>query len=149
RREQTGLCRGLGRWPRIQPALLEHGPMAIDINWEQALLERGLSRRALRAGAAYAGPGAGSEPAKASELEPILFTAGIPDAGARPIDGLAAASERILREPGGLALQYGGAQGFAGLRDWLASHWSRLDGVPLTAANFTLTNGSAGALQNL
>ena len=66
-----------------------------------------------------------------------------------PIDGLATASERVLREEGSLALQYGGAQGYQGLRDWLADHWTKIDGVPLNHMNYTLTNGSAHALENV
>ncbi len=46
-------------------------------------------------------------------------------------------------------MQYGGAQGYAGLRDWLADHWTKIDGVPLTNQNYTLTNGSAHALENV
>jgi 2-aminoadipate transaminase len=117
-------------------------------NWEEELLTNGLSERAKRAGAVYAGPGSGGDIPQVAR-PPIAFTGGIPDPAYLPIDGLAAASERVLREEGAVALQYGGAQGFQGLRDWLADHWSKIDGLPLTHQNYTLTNGSAHALENV
>src|SRR5438045_2828512 len=118
-------------------------------NREEDLLIGGLSNRALLSGAAYAGPGSGGDGVARVERPPILFTAGIPDVKSLPIDGLAAATEAVLREEGAPALQYGGAQGYVGLRDWLADHWSKIEGESLSAANFTLTNGSAHALDNI
>lgn len=118
------------------------------LNWEEEILTRGLSDRARRAGAAYTGPGAGSDIPQVL-VPPITFTGGIPDPVALPIEDLIVASEAVLREEGTLALQYGGAQGFKGLRDWLADHWTRLEGMELTADHFTLTNGSAHALENV
>ncbi|MEX1254577.1 MAG: PLP-dependent aminotransferase family protein, partial [Dehalococcoidia bacterium] len=47
------------------------------------------------------------------------------------------------------ALRYGGHQGYEGLRDWLAQEWGGRDGMALTAANFTITNGVSGALANV
>jgi 2-aminoadipate transaminase len=117
-------------------------------NWEEELLTQGLSRRALRVGVAYAGPGSGND-IQRSGTPPIAFTGGIPDPITLPIEELAAASETVLRREGALALEYGGAQGFAGLRDWLAGHWTPIDRTPLTGANFSLTVGSAHALENV
>lgn len=117
-------------------------------NWEEQILTSGLSERARRAGAAYAGPGAGGDIPQIA-VPPITFTGGIPDPIALPIEDLIVASETVLREEGALALQYGGAQGFKGLRDWLADHWTRLEGMELTSDHFTLTNGSAHALENV
>ncbi len=117
-------------------------------NWEEEILTNGLSDRARRAGVAYAGPGSGNDVPQVAR-PPIAFTGGIPDPAYLPIDALITASERVLREEGSLALQYGGAQGYQGLRDWLADHWTKLDGLPLTNANYTLTNGSAHALENV
>lgn len=123
-------------------------PFERPANWEEELLTNGLSDRARRAGVAYAGPGSGSDIPQVAR-PPIAFTGGIPDPAYLPIDGLVTASERVLRQEGSLALQYGGAQGFQGLRDWLADHWTRIDGVPLNHQNYTLTNGSAHALENV
>ncbi len=111
------------------------------------ILDRLLSRRARRAGAAYSGPGAGEtqQPVR----PPIRFTAGIPDPEALPVDDLIAASEAALRRDGIDALEYGGTQGFGELREWLASHFGAGEGLPLTPAHFSLTNGSAEALVNV
>src|SRR5687767_5599476 len=118
------------------------------VNWEEEFLGHGLSVRAKRAGAAYTGPGAGNDlPGPSRPVIP--FTGGIPDPIALPIDELAAATETVLRRDGAAALQYGGAQGFLGLREWLAGHWSEVEGLPLTPDNYTLTIGSAHALENV
>ncbi len=117
-------------------------------NWEEEILTNGLSERARRAGAAYAGPGSGNDNPQI-ERPPIGFTGGIPDPISLPIDDLVTASEQVLREKGSSALQYGGAQGFVGLREWLAGHWTKIEHMPMTAANYTLTNGSAHALENV
>jgi 2-aminoadipate transaminase len=117
-------------------------------NWEEELITTGLSERARRAGAVYTGPGAGGDIPQVL-VPPITFTGGIPDPRSLPIDDLIAASESVLREEGALALQYGGAQGFIGLREWLADHWTRLDRMEITPAHYTITNGSAHALENV
>jgi len=107
-----------------------------------------LSERAQRAGAAYAGPGAGHDVPQ-GDRPPIAFTGGLPDPGLLPAERLAEATADVLRTDGNDALQYGGAQGWAGLREWLAERWSAKDAVALTPSHFTLTNGSAGALANV
>jgi len=43
-------------------------------------------------------------------------------------------------------LMYGGPQGYAGLREWLAQQANRREGLHLGPEHFTITNGSAGAL---
>jgi DNA-binding transcriptional MocR family regulator len=78
----------------------------------------------------------------------IDLTAGLPDPIAIPHDALKAAAERVFAEDGADTWRYGGTQGLAGLRAWLAEHWSPIDGMALTPANFCLTNGSAGAIAN-
>jgi 2-aminoadipate transaminase len=128
--------------------LEEHMPASRPGNWEEELLTNGLSERARRAGVAYAGPGSGNDVPQVAR-PPIAFTGGIPDPAYLPIEGLIEASERVLREEGAVALQYGGAQGYQGLRDWLADHWTKIDGLPLTDQNYTITNGSAHALENV
>ena len=123
-------------------------PVARPSNWEEEILTVGLSDRARRAGAVYTGPGSGSDVPQVLR-PPIAFTGGIPDPVCLPIDDLVTATEQVLREEGAVALQYGGAQGFRGLREWLADHWSKLDRMPLTAENYAITNGSAHALENV
>jgi 2-aminoadipate transaminase len=118
----------------------------LAVNWEEELLTEGLSERARRAGAVYTGPGAGGVTQQRTQIE---LTGGVPDPVCLPIDDLIVASESVLRRDGHDALQYGGAQGFKGLRDWLADHWTKIEGMPLTAENFSLTGGSAHALANV
>ena len=65
-------------------------------NWEQELLINSLSQRARRAGAAYAGPGSASDGVSRIDVPPILFTAGVPDAAALPIDDLVATTGAVL-----------------------------------------------------
>jgi DNA-binding transcriptional MocR family regulator len=117
-------------------------------NWEEELLTGGLSARARRVGVAYAGPGAGND-IRRDQRPPIAFTGGIPDPLALPTDELAAASDTVLRRDGELALTYGGTQGYTGLREWLAAHWTKLDAIELRPENFSLTVGSAHALENV
>jgi 2-aminoadipate transaminase len=107
-----------------------------------------LSARARRVGAAYAGPGAGSD-VPAGDRPPVAFTAGLPDPAIHPAAELLEATATVLGADADAALQYGGAQGFGGLREWLADHWSTVDGLALTADHFSLTNGAAGALANV
>jgi 2-aminoadipate transaminase len=82
-------------------------------------------------------------------VPPITLTGGIPDPGSLPIDELVKVSGRVLEREGRLALQYGGAQGFLDLRQWVAGRISAVDGVALGPENVTITNGSAGALANI
>ncbi|MPZ49018.1 MAG: aminotransferase class I/II-fold pyridoxal phosphate-dependent enzyme [Dehalococcoidia bacterium] len=121
---------------------------ARSTNWEEEFLTHGLSGRAQNAGVAYAGPGSGNDVPRQLR-PPIAFTGGIPDPKALPIDELAAATQAVLRRDGVDALTYGGSQGYAGLRAWLAAHWTQIEGTELTPANYTLTIGSAHALENV
>jgi len=82
-------------------------------------------------------------------VEPIQLTGGIPDPASLPIDDLIASNERVLRREGVFALQYGGPQGYPGLREWLAHDVNRREGLDLGPENFVLTTGSSGALENL
>lgn len=110
-----------------------------------------LSGRARRIGAAYAGPGSGPAPAGAGPeaRAPIAFTAGLPDASLLPARELAEATASVLAEAADSALQYGGAQGWVGLREWLAGHGPDATGAALSPEHFSLGNGSAGALANV
>jgi 2-aminoadipate transaminase len=114
-------------------------------NWEAALLEQSLSRRVRAAGQAYWGAGAGAAP----PVAPIALTGGIPDPESLPLDDLAEAARVVLEREGHAALQYGGPQGFLGLREWLAKRVGQTDGLALGPENITITNGCAGALANI
>ena len=114
-------------------------------NWEAALLEQSLSRRVQAAGQAYWGAGAAAPP----PVPPIALTGGVPDPESLPFDDLAEAARTVMEREGRLALQYGGPQGFLGLREWLAERIGRADGLSLGPENITITNGSAGGLANV
>jgi 2-aminoadipate transaminase len=126
-------------------------PMAEDQDGRAApcMAPPPLSGRARRAGAAYAGPGAGPAGAVPEPGQPIAFTAGLPDAELLPAAELAEALEAVLSQTAEPALQYGGAQGWLGLREWLAEHCRDRAQLPLSPEHFCLTNGSAGALANV
>jgi 2-aminoadipate transaminase len=88
-------------------------------------------------------------PEPPNAVPPIMLTGGIPDPDSLPIDDLIACNERVLRREGMFALQYGGPQGYPGLREWLANDINRREGLDLRAENFVLTCGSSGGLENL
>jgi len=88
-------------------------------------------------------------PEPPNAVPPIMLTGGIPDPASLPIDDLIACNERVLRREGVFALQYGGPQGYPGLREWLAKDVNRREGLDLRAENFVLTCGSSGGLENL
>ncbi|MBO0714654.1 MAG: PLP-dependent aminotransferase family protein [Acidimicrobiales bacterium] len=106
-----------------------------------------LSERARRAGAAYAGPGSGPGPVEGPA--PIGFTSGLPDPTLLPAGTLAEATASVLGAEANAALQYGGAQGWQGLRRWLSGHGLDRDVVELSPEHYCLANGSAGALANI
>jgi DNA-binding transcriptional MocR family regulator len=109
-------------------------------NWEHA--------QSLRAKAMQWSPWQ-VRPAPPQGIEPIMLTGGIPDPDSLPIDELIASNEHVLRREGTFALQYGGPQGYPGLREWLAHDVNRREGLDLGAEHFVLTTGSSGALENL
>jgi 2-aminoadipate transaminase len=117
-------------------------------NWEAEQLEPMLSRRVRGGFGAFwvAGSRQASEP---PPIPAIQLTGGIPDPDTLPVEELIEASNRVLRREGQEALRYGGHQGHAGLREWLAAHMGKQEGLPLTADNFTITNGISGALINV
>ncbi|HLB23366.1 MAG TPA: PLP-dependent aminotransferase family protein [Dehalococcoidia bacterium] len=109
-------------------------------NWEAALSERGRA-------SAWSPWWMSTLPPP--PVEPIMLTGGIPDPASLPFDDLIAANETVLRREGAFALQYGGPQGYEGLRQWLADDINAREGLSLTAANFVLTCGSAGAFHDV
>ena len=75
--------------------------------------------------------------------EYISFASGLPDPTLFPIEELSEAAENVLRTAG--ALQYGPAEGYPPLRDWVAERL-RARGFTATAENILLTSGSQQAL---
>ncbi len=115
-------------------------------NWEAEQLEAKLSKRVAAIGSVWWVAGVRQQP---PPVAPIAFTGGIPDPDTLPIEELIEVSDLVLRREGADALRYGGHQGHQGLREWLADEIGRREGMPLTADNFSITNGVSGALANV
>lgn len=98
---------------------------------------------------ATARPLVGSHWVADAEEGAIELGGGYPDPGSLPAAALLAAARTVLeREPVG-ALQYGGTQGFLGLRELIASRVAAEPGVSLGPENIAITNGGWPALQNV
>jgi DNA-binding transcriptional MocR family regulator len=91
----------------------------------------------------------GSIEAHRGESEPIGIHLSMPDGRRLPVDELAAARERVFRTEGRKALEYGGNQGFEGLRDWLAFDYRSRESAPAEAGCILLTSGASGGLSDL
>lgn len=76
----------------------------------------------------------------------ISMGGGIPDPESLPREELLDAMQRALAPADDGPLRYGGAVGFEPLRVALAERYTRDRGRFVTPAHFTLTNGSAGAI---
>ncbi len=89
--------------------------------------------------------------AQPTALSPLPYdlNAGVPDAASLPAEALAQAVRRALElDPAG-ALTYGGNLGYEPLRAWIAERYTQETGVAVTAAQVTLTSGSAHAIDNI
>ncbi len=75
----------------------------------------------------------------------ISFASGLPDPSLFPVDALRMAADRVLSADGTGALQYGPAEGFPPLREWVAQRL-RSRGFTASAENILLTSGSQQAL---
>lgn len=75
----------------------------------------------------------------------ISFGGGLPAPDVFPVDDFAAACDRVLRELGAQALQYGSTEGYLPLREMIARHTARY-GIKVTPDNILITSGSQQAL---
>jgi len=75
------------------------------------------------------------------QAEIISFAGGLPAPELSPVAEVSAAAERVLRESGAAALQYGPSEGFAPLRECFAAE-SRRRGIDCTAEDILITTGS-------
>ncbi len=78
----------------------------------------------------------------------ISFAGGLPAPEVFPLDQVTEASERILREKGPQALQYGATEGYTPLREYIVQHMARY-GLTVTVDNVLITSGSQQALDLL
>ena len=86
-----------------------------------------------------------------SIVPPITLGGGIPDPTTLPRQALAAAMARAIdtEELDDGPLRYGGPEGFEPLRAELAARYTRDRGFAVGAEYFLLTNGSAGAIDQI
>ena len=78
----------------------------------------------------------------------ISFAGGLPAPELFPVDDIRVAAERVLRDCGPTAFQYGISEGIAPLREQIAGEMHRR-GIDCTAADVLITTGSQQALDLL
>jgi len=78
----------------------------------------------------------------------ISFAGGLPAPDVFPVDEFADACQRVLRDLGAQALQYGTTEGYIPLREMIARHSARY-GIDITPDNILVTSGSQQALDLL
>jgi 2-aminoadipate transaminase len=78
----------------------------------------------------------------------ISFAGGLPAPEAFPVEEIAVVTERILREQGARALQYGPTEGYYPLRELIANQLSSHD-LAVSPENVLITSGSQQALDLL
>ena len=78
----------------------------------------------------------------------ISFAGGLPAPDIFPVEEIAVAADRVLREYGPQALQYSTTEGYYPLREWIAQQTS-LTGPQVSLDNILITSGSQQALDLL
>lgn len=78
----------------------------------------------------------------------ISFAGGLPAPDVFPVEEFRAACDRVLRDQGPIALQYGTTDGYLPLREMIARHSARY-GIKITPENVLITSGSQQALDLL
>jgi 2-aminoadipate transaminase len=79
----------------------------------------------------------------------ISLAGGVPDPDSLPIEQIRQAYLTVLEREPKPALEYGPIEGFAPLRDYVATLLCAEPGVNMTAENVTLTSGSSHSLSNI
>jgi 2-aminoadipate transaminase len=80
--------------------------------------------------------------------EIISFAGGLPSPATFPVERMQAAFDKVLRENGKVALQYGPTDGYLPLRQWIADSLSR-NGAKIVPEQVLMTSGSQQALDLL
>lgn len=78
--------------------------------------------------------------------EMISFAGGLPAAELFPVDGIAAATERVLSRSGAAALQYSTTEGMPELREWVAARLNARHATSFDPQDVVITAGSQQAL---
>ncbi|AFZ83301.1 pyridoxal phosphate (PLP)-dependent aspartate aminotransferase [Candidatus Kinetoplastibacterium blastocrithidii TCC012E] len=77
--------------------------------------------------------------------EIISFAGGLPAPSGFPVDVIRAAIDKVLRDNGKVALQYGTTEGFAPLRSWISEEMNK-KGANITSDQVLMVSGSQQAL---
>ena len=78
--------------------------------------------------------------------EVISFAGGLPNPKFFPVEEIAAATQKVLRDDGRTVLQYSTTEGYAPLREYIAARYAQKFGVTLDPAEILITNGSQQGL---
>jgi len=76
----------------------------------------------------------------------ISLAGGLPSADTFPVQAMAEATARVLRDTPREALQYAASEGFAPLREWVAAELSSSQGLRVDAGRVLITTGSQQGL---
>jgi 2-aminoadipate transaminase len=90
---------------------------------------------------------AGAEILKLAERPDVIsFAGGLPDPRSFPLEPMREALERVVRDEGSTALNYGSNLGYSKLRDWIAERmWTR-EQIQISRDNVLVTSGGVEAL---
>ena len=83
---------------------------------------------------------------KAAAGDVISFAGGLPNPRLFPVEAIAEAAARVLKDHGSTALQYSATEGFPPLREYVAETALRRRGIAASADDVLITNGSQQAL---
>ena len=118
-------------------------------SWEQRDFRDLLSISAITIGAGSPTDAGRSWIAPTDVPNPIALAGGIPDSLTVPVAELRESLLAVLAEERDDSMTYGGLVGFEGLRESVARRQSMIEDIDLKPENFTMHNGSSGALDNI
>lgn len=72
----------------------------------------------------------------------ISFAGGLPSSALTDTDGIAQATRQVMEEDTHVALQYTTTDGYLPLREYIAERYRTRLGLPATAAEIQIVNGS-------
>jgi len=76
----------------------------------------------------------------------ISLAGGLPDPAIFPLDRVRECMERVLRDEGSQALNYGPNPGFSKLREWVSERMGTVEGVTLEPSNILIASGGVEGL---
>lgn len=85
---------------------------------------------------------------KVTDAEDVIsFAGGLPNPISFPIDALRASVDHAITENGSRLFQYSSTQGYAPLREYIATKYQRVHGLDVQAEDVFITTGSQQALE--